>query len=107
MSSIKAPDSYNVYQNIPSLNTASNDHTTDKGVRICCNVYIDIPMNGAEGKLGRKDIFNKLRSISNSPVPRKEQPKTRSGLVVEEHCTMEPYVTSYLGCSMNTLRSAI
>ena len=107
MTSIKASDTFAVYQDIPALNKAENDYTTSNGVRICNSVYIDIPMNGGDGKLGRKEIFNKLRSICNKPVPRQQQPNSLSGLRVEEYSTLEPYVSQYLGCSMQTLRSAI
>ena len=107
MTSIKASDTFTVYQDIPALNKADNDYTTSDGVRICCSVYVDIPMNSGDGKLGRKEIFNKLRAICNKSVPRKEQPKSISGLSVEEFSTLEPYVTSYLGCSLQTLRTAV
>lgn len=107
MTAISAPSIFNVFQDIPSLNSAANDYTSDNGVRLCCTVYIDIPMNTADGKLGRKEIFNKLRSICNKPLPRKQQPKSLSGLTVEEHSTLEPYVCNYLGVNMGTLRSAI
>ena len=107
MTSIKAPDTFNVYQDIPSLNRVDNDYISSNGVRICNSTYIDIPINSGDGKLGRKDIFNKLRTVCSKPVPRKQQANTLSGLVVEEHNTLEPYVSQYLGCSMQTLRSAI
>ena len=107
MSAIKAPDTYNVYQDIPALNKAENDFVTSSGVRVCTSVYVDIPMNSGDGMLGRKDIFNKLRSVCNRSISRAHQPKTMSGIQVQEFATLQPYVERYLGCSMDTLRSAI
>ena len=64
-------------------------------------------MNSSEDKLGRKEIFNKLRAICNTSILRKQQPKTLSGISVDEYQTLEPYVSQFLGCSLQTLRRAI
>jgi hypothetical protein len=81
------------------LNSASNDYTTDSGVRVCTPVYVDIPVN--ERKTLLNLVRHKAMEMNVSEV------KSKSGISVATSTNQLSNIESYLGCSLEVLRSLI
>ena len=101
MTSPVPPSSTRNFQNIPPINRAANDSITDDGTRISLCLYIDPTMNV------RKNILNAVRELCNQPVEPAHQPTTMSGISVIHNATLQPKVESYLGMSIDNLRSNV
>lgn len=97
--SIKAPDSVRQWKNTQPINSASNDFTNDKGVRISLPCYIDLPMTE------RKNILSALRAKAASTVS--STPSTMSGLVVESASRSLSDIETYIGMTIEVLRGVI
>lgn len=83
----------------PSLNSGRNDYTTKSGVRICSPLYIDIPQET------RKAWLNELRSIASKTTVRKVT--SASGISTETATNSDAAIESYLGLTLDTLRSSV
>ena len=82
------------------INSAANDPCTSTGVRISMPLYIDL--NNAQ----RKDLLNAVREvISGGTSSRSTQ--SQSGLIVESASSSESDVESFLGLSLDNLRSVL
>lgn len=100
MTAIKAPNVSRQWQRVPPINAAANDHMTVDGVRISTPVYVDLSTNQ------RKELLNGVRSAiqSSSSV---STPDTASGIRVQTANATTSDVESYLGISMDVLRTVI
>jgi hypothetical protein len=85
--------------NRTQLNSASNDYTTDTGVRVCIPLYIDIPIT--ERKTLLNFVRHKAMEMNVSEV------KSRSGISVATSTNQLSNIEAYLGCSLEVLRSLI
>jgi hypothetical protein len=81
------------------LNSASNDYTSDSGVRVCVPVYIDIPVNERKALLNL--VRHKAMQMNVSEV------KSKSGISVATSANQLSNIEAYLGCSLEVLRSLI
>lgn len=97
---IKAPDTFRQWQRIPPLNSATNDHNTDSGVRISLPCYIDITMQQ------RKDLLNACREKAQSQVI-SSTPASMTGIRVETTSNTQSEMESYIGMSLDVLRGVI
>lgn len=98
--SISAPQTVRQWRRCPPINMAANDYTSKNGVRISLPVYIDLTTTQ------RKDILNAIREVINSKRV-VSTPSTSSGLTVETTTNTESDVESYIGMSLDVLRSVI
>ena len=83
----------------PALNSASNDYTTKSGVRICSPIYIDIPQET------RKAWLNELRRLASATTVR--EVSSPSGISTETATNADAGIESYLGLTLDTLRSSV
>lgn len=83
-----------------SLNNSGHDYHASSGTRICLPMYIDPPINV------RKDWLNAIRSLTSSMTNSVTSPN-RSGLQVESVSNNTSDVESYLGMTLETLRTAV
>lgn len=81
------------------INSASNDHVTEQGVRISLPCYIDVPFTK------RKEVLNKLRELSSNRY--RSQPHTMSGITVETFANSHVDIEAYLGMTIDVLRTVI
>jgi hypothetical protein len=100
MTSIKAPNVSRQWQRVPPINAAINDYMTVDGVRISTPVYVDLSTNQ------RKELLNGVRSAVQSSVS-VSTPDSASGIRVETANGTTSDVESYLGISMDVLRTVI
>ncbi|MDC0325917.1 hypothetical protein OAL60_00595, partial [bacterium] len=82
------------------INSAANDPITSTGVRISMPLYIDL--NNAQ----RKDLLNGVRVVISSGYSSRST-QTQSGLQVESASSSESEVESFLGLSIDNLRSVL
>lgn len=85
--------------NRTQLNSASNDYTTEDGVRVCIPLYIDIPVS--ERKTLLNLVRHKAMEMNVSEV------KSKSGISVATSNNELSKIEAYLGCSLEVLRSLI
>jgi hypothetical protein len=82
------------------INSAKQDATTERGVRISLPCYIDVPTHH------RKELLNNVRRVveAESSV---YNPKTKSGITVVTSQPNLSNVEQYLGMSLSILRSIL
>jgi hypothetical protein len=81
------------------VNSAFSDFINDAGVRISTPVYIDVP------PVTRKQLFNDVRTAASKPVT--NSVKSVSGITVEQFGSSQQSVETYLGCSIDVLRTVM
>jgi hypothetical protein len=79
------------------VNSALSDFINDSGVRISTPVYIDVP------PVTRKQLYNDVRTAASKPVT--NSVKSVSGITVEQFGSSQQAVETYLGCSVDVLRT--
>jgi hypothetical protein len=82
-----------------SLNASSLDYVTENGSRVSCPVYVDVTM------IERKALLNAIRQVCYQPST--TQVKSISGITVENSASKQQEVESFLGCSIDVLRSVL
>ena len=97
--SISYKSSVRSFNSPPALNSASNDYTTKSGVRVCCPIYIDIPQET------RKAWLNELRRLASATTVR--EVTSASGISTESATNADAGIESYLGLTLDTLRSSV
>lgn len=100
MTAIKAPDVARQWQRIAPINSAANDYMTADAVRISTPVYIDLSTNQ------RKELLNGVRAAVQSSTTT-SAPASASGIRVETVNSGTSDVESYLGISLDVLRTVI
>lgn len=88
------------YHQTPVLNSATNDYNNANGVRISTPTYIDLPIQH------RKELLNAVRSIAATTTSVTTS-NTHTGLSVETPSSKTNDVESYLGMSLDVLRTAL
>ena len=83
----------------PPLNGAGRDFYSSSGSRICMPIYVDVPHTL------RKAWLNVLRDMCSTMMT--STPSTISGLQVDTASNSTSDVESYLGMSLDTLRTAV
>ena len=83
----------------PPLNGSGNDYFSSSGSRVCMPIYVDVPHTL------RKAWLNELREICSTMMT--STPSTISGLQVDTASNSTSDVESYLGMSLDTLRTAV
>ena len=97
---IKAPDTVRQWQRNPAINSAVNDYTNKNGVRISLPCYVDLSTQQ------RKELLNGVReAIQNSLTI--SEPASLTGIRVETVNGTQSDVESYLGVSVEVLRSLL
>ena len=100
MTSIPYQSTVRQWKRCPPINSAVNDHNTKNGVRISLPCYVDLTNQQ------RKTILNALRSkIADQTVT--STPASASGIRVETTSNTESDIESYIGMSMDVLRTVI
>ena len=99
MSTISAPSTVRQWRGCPALNSAHNDYLNDKSVRISLPCYVDLTTTQ------RKELLNAVRTIASGKTV--SETSTISGLTVETATNQESDIESYLGMSLEVLRSVI
>ncbi|MDB4616753.1 hypothetical protein OAE23_01475 [Synechococcus sp. AH-551-E11] len=84
----------------PPINSAGVDPVTTNGVRISMPIYIDVPNSQ------RKELLNAVREVISGGYSTRST-QTQSGLQVESASSSESDVESYLGLSLDNLRSVL
>ncbi len=82
------------------INSASVDPVTNTGVRISMPIYIDVP------NTQRKELLNAVREVISGGYSTRST-QSQSGLQVESATSSESDVESYLGLSLDNLRSVL
>lgn len=99
MSTIKAPDTVRQWQNCPAINAAGNDYVTEQSVRLSLPCYVDLTTTQ------RKELLNAVRTIASGKTT--SAPSSISGLTVETATNHESDIESYIGMSLEVLRSVV
>ena len=86
------------YNSPPPLNTSSQDFITKSGVRISAPLYANIDQET------RKQWLGELRRLASATTVRAV--KSASGLTTETASSAESNIESFLGMTLDTLRSA-
>lgn len=97
---IKAPDTHRQWQRIPPINSAANDYTTKNGVRISLPCYVDLNQNQ------RKELLSAIRSLMQAN-PVTSTPPSMTGIRVETASNTQSDIESYIGMSVDVLRSSV
>lgn len=97
---ISAPSTVRQYQRIPPINAAANDYTTADAIRISSPVYIDLSTSQ------RKELLNGVREAVQAQ-PNTSQPDSVSGIRVETASSATSDVETYLGISLDVLRTVL
>ena len=97
---IAAPTTVRQWNRVPPINAAANDYMTADGVRISTPVYIDISTNQ------RKELLNGVRNAVQAQ-PAVTQPESYTGIRVETASSAQSDVETYLGVSLDVLRTVI
>ena len=100
MTAIAAPTSVRQYQRIPPINAAANDYMTADAIRISSPVYIDLSTNQ------RKELLNGVR-LAIQQLPNSTQPDSVSGIRVETATNAQSDIETYLGISLDVLRTVL
>ena len=79
------------------VNSALSDYINDAGVRISTPVYIDVP------PVTRKQLFNDVRTAATRPIT--TSVKSVSGITVDSFGSSQQSVETFLGCSIDVLRT--
>jgi hypothetical protein len=79
------------------VNSALSDYINDAGVRISTPVYIDVP------PVTRKQLFNDVRTAATRPIT--TSVKSVSGITVDSFGSSQQSVETFLGCSIEVLRT--
>ena len=87
------------YNSPPPLNTFSQDFVTKSGVRISAPLYVNISQET------RKEWLNKLRRLASSTTVR--EVTSASGISTEISTNTDAGIESYLGLTLDTLRSTV
>jgi hypothetical protein len=100
MTAISAPTTVRQWQRVPPINSAANDHMTVDGVRISTPVYVDLSVTQ------RKALLNGVREAVQAQ-PNVTQPESYTGIRVETASSAQSNVETYLGVSLDVLRTVI
>ena len=87
------------YNSPPPLNTSNTDFITKSGVRISAPLYVNISQEI------RKEWLNELRRLASATTVR--EVTSASGISTETASRAESGIESYLGLTIDTLRSAV
>ena len=98
--SIAYKSSVRNYQRSQPINSASVDPVSSTGVRISMPIYIDVP------NTQRKELLNAVREVIAGGYSTRST-QSQSGLQVESATSSESDVESYLGLSIDNLRSVL
>ena len=82
------------------INSSTVDPVTGTGVRISMPIYIDVP------NTQRKELLNAVREVISGGYSTRYT-QSQSGLQVESATSSESDVESYLGLSLDNLRSVL
>ena len=97
---ISAPTTVRQWQRVPPVNAAANDYLNPEGIRISSPVYIDLSTNQ------RKELLNGVREAVQAQ-PNTSQPDSVSGIRVETASSATSDVETYLGVSLDVLRTVL
>ena len=100
MSTISAPSTVRQWNRVPPINSAANDYLNPEGIRISSPVYIDLSTSQ------RKELLNGVREAVQAQ-PNLTQPDSVSGIRVETASSATSDVETYLGVSLDVLRTVL
>ncbi|ABB34628.1 hypothetical protein [Synechococcus sp. CC9605] len=87
------------YNSPPPPNTSSQDFITKSGVRTSAPLYVNISQET------RKEWLNELRRLASATTVR--EVTSSSGISTETSINADAGIESYLGLTLDTLRSAV
>ena len=87
------------YNSPPPLNTSNKDFITKSGVRISAPLYVNISQET------RKEWLNELRRLASATTVR--EVSSASGITTETSTNADAGIESYLGLTLDTLRSSV
>ena len=101
MTAIAYKSSVRKYQKTAPINSAANDYSTDAGIRISVPLYIDIP------NTERKLLLNAVRLVAHEQLVTETATAGVSGITVQQSNSRQAEVESYLGMTLDILRSVL